>query len=223
MWGEATLAQALGCQQAIDYVVASHVIEHVPDLITWLGEIESILKPGGSLRLAVPDRRFCFDIFRRESRLADVLDAWLRKARKPTPIHILDHFANIVEIDLVKAWRGEIKPEDFKPLHTPQTAAGIAYGALMNDVFQDTHCWVFTPRSFGQLLARLAEAGYVNFVCTHFFDTQYMGHEFIVAMSPSTDSAANTKSWRQMAAAAMNLPAPTPVAMPWWRRLLPRS
>ena len=50
-----------------DYVVASHVIEHVPDIIGWLGEIESILKVGGSLALVVPDKRYTFDYFRRES------------------------------------------------------------------------------------------------------------------------------------------------------------
>jgi SAM-dependent methyltransferase len=55
IWGERTLADCLG-GRTVDYVVASHVIEHTPDLITWLEEIRSILRPGGTLRLAVPDR-----------------------------------------------------------------------------------------------------------------------------------------------------------------------
>src|SRR5580658_7325812 len=35
IWGENTLADAVSYRK-VDYVVASHVIEHVPDLITWL-------------------------------------------------------------------------------------------------------------------------------------------------------------------------------------------
>lgn len=219
VWGDATLAEALGGEQSVDYVVASHVVEHVPDLITWLAEIETILKADGSLRLAIPDRRFTFDYFRRESGLSDVLDAWLRKARKPLPFHILDHFANISEMDLVRAWQGGIRREDFKPLHASQIAVTVANAALVNGSFHDSHCWVFTPRSFGELMSRLAADGYVRYACTHFIDTPYMDHEFIVALSPSTDTLANAASWREMAAAAHDLPlAPPPV----WRRLQQR-
>jgi predicted SAM-dependent methyltransferase len=35
-------------------VIASHVIEHTPDLVTWLAEIRAILQPNGTLRLAIP-------------------------------------------------------------------------------------------------------------------------------------------------------------------------
>ncbi len=52
-----------------DLLVASHVIEHVPDLITWLREIASVLKPTGQARLAIPDRRYTFDLLRVETQL----------------------------------------------------------------------------------------------------------------------------------------------------------
>src|SRR5258708_2223917 len=46
IWGHNTLAGAVR-DRKVDYVVASHVIEHVPDLITWLSELRSILKETG--------------------------------------------------------------------------------------------------------------------------------------------------------------------------------
>jgi hypothetical protein len=83
VWGSRTLLQAVG--RSVDYVIASHVAEHVPDLIGWLGEIREVLRPGGTLRLIVPDKRFTFDIDRRETELADVLAAYVVKARSPMP------------------------------------------------------------------------------------------------------------------------------------------
>jgi SAM-dependent methyltransferase len=48
VWGSQTLLQAVG--RRVDYVIASHVAEHVPDLVGWLGEIGEVLRPGGTLR-----------------------------------------------------------------------------------------------------------------------------------------------------------------------------
>ena len=49
------------------HVAASHVIEHAPNLIGWLEDIRSVLRPGGVLALVVPDKRYTFDVTRRVS------------------------------------------------------------------------------------------------------------------------------------------------------------
>ena len=45
-----------------DYAIASHVFEHLPDPIGWLTELHSLLSPGGVIALAIPDKRYTFDI-----------------------------------------------------------------------------------------------------------------------------------------------------------------
>jgi SAM-dependent methyltransferase len=90
VWGSNTLQQAIGEGRKADYVIASHVVEHVPDLLSWLAEIQGVLRPTGTLRLAVPDRRFTFDFLRQETRLSDILNARLAAARAPLPAQILD-------------------------------------------------------------------------------------------------------------------------------------
>ena len=50
VWGEKTLQQCIGYDKKVDYVIASHVIEHVPDLVTWLAEIHEVLKSYGKLK-----------------------------------------------------------------------------------------------------------------------------------------------------------------------------
>jgi hypothetical protein len=103
VWGRQTLAEALGAIAPVDYVIASHVVEHVPDLIGWLEELRAILRPQGLVNLIIPDRRFTFDYLRRESQEIDVLAAHLLRARKPLTIAILDHVINYRNVDIVAA------------------------------------------------------------------------------------------------------------------------
>lgn len=54
---------------SLDFVVANHVLEHVTDPIRALREWHRILRDGGLLYLAVPDKRFTFDCRRRRTTL----------------------------------------------------------------------------------------------------------------------------------------------------------
>ena len=69
---------------AFNRIVASHVIEHIPDVISWLNWIHEILLPGGQLRLFVPDMRFTWDHNRTPTRLLDILDNHLERRDRPS-------------------------------------------------------------------------------------------------------------------------------------------
>jgi SAM-dependent methyltransferase len=56
-----------------DFVIASHVLEHCEDPIGALTNWLRVLKPGGVLVLAVPDKRFTFDRSRRMTTLDHVM------------------------------------------------------------------------------------------------------------------------------------------------------
>ena len=53
--------------EALDFIVANHVIEHCEDPIAALSTFVNKLKPGGKLFMAVPDMRRTFDRRRRET------------------------------------------------------------------------------------------------------------------------------------------------------------
>jgi SAM-dependent methyltransferase len=176
VWGENTLLECVGGD--FDYVVASHVIEHVPDLANWLQEIHAILKPGGRLRLAIPDRRYTFDYYRHESRLHDVLDAYLQKARRPLPRLILEHFNMARPVDTYAIWRGQ-EPDPFMLTeHQARASLAIARDALLNGSYHDAHCWVFTPFSFRQLMTQLALLDLLPFTIDQIVDTRPNSIEF---------------------------------------------
>src|SRR5579863_3842971 len=48
-----TIAVAVGADAPFDYVLASHVLEHIPDPIDWMDDIARILSPGGILSLVI--------------------------------------------------------------------------------------------------------------------------------------------------------------------------
>lgn len=57
-----------------DFVIANHFLEHCQDPLGAVGSMFRVLRPGGVLYLAVPDRRFTFDADRPVTPLDHVLE-----------------------------------------------------------------------------------------------------------------------------------------------------
>jgi predicted SAM-dependent methyltransferase len=197
VWGDSTLGDCMSGRN-VDYVIASHVIEHVPDLITWLRELESILSPNGQIRLAIPDRRYTFDYIRTETRMEGVLNSHLVHARIPQPFSILDHVINVVKVNAAKAWSTRLDKERLTKHHSVSDAIQMAKEAIEDKTYHDVHCWVFTPKSFATLIGELGSHGFINLACERFFDTDENSDEFFVSMRPTTDRAAIVRSWDHM-------------------------
>ena len=182
IWGEQTLAEALRDFRPLDYVVASHVIEHVPDLVGWLFEVHAVLRDGGKLCLAVPDKRYTFDFLRQLSRLSDLINAYFLKPRTPGPGHLYDHAVNVVGVDVVAAWRGVIDEQRLVHHFDRRGAIGLVRDTLRSGSYTDVHCWVFTPAWFFALASELMELGLFPFVVDRFVDTRENELEFYVTL-----------------------------------------
>ncbi len=235
VWGDRTLAEASAGAGPFDLIVASHVVEHVPDLITWLAELRSVLSTTGEVRLAIPDRRYTFDYLRRETQVADVLDAWIQRARRPLTRCVLDHALHVGTVDTAEAWSPGYDGRGVKTWLTSEQAIAKAREALVDGQYHDVHCWVFTPHSFARLMADMARHGVLGLRCSGFHDTLPGDLEFFVNFSASDDRDAILASWVQMerqlqAPAADVAPAPVAYVKPrksalsrLWRRLRGRA
>jgi len=62
--------------QSFDSIISSHSLEHMPDAIGFLQSCEKLIKPSGFIRLALPDKRCCFDFFSGLSTSGDMLAAF---------------------------------------------------------------------------------------------------------------------------------------------------
>lgn len=206
VWGDKTLAECIG--DPASYIIASHVIEHVPDLFTWINELTEALDEGGQIRLVIPDKRFTFDYLRRTTEFADVLDAYLRKTRAPLPRCILDHVLNVRNVDVGAAWDGPLDPSSLTrpPLHGYDLAVGTARKALSGE-YHDVHCWVFTPKSFASLMRKAVEHGLIAVKCTQFSDTARGALEFVVFAESCGNVEEAAASWSAMEASCFEQPS----------------
>lgn len=195
VWGTNDLLSVLADFAPVDRVIASHVIEHVPDMITWLQEIESVLKPSGELSLAIPDMRFTFDYLRRLTEFSDLYESYLLKRRRPSPLSILDFSINFSGISARDAWRGRTQ----KALRlSPHSLAEIKTNTLNNiksEAYQDVHVSVFTPLRFAELMKTLAELNLLHYRCKAFIDTKLGGMEFFVRLQRCDDKQNALDSW----------------------------
>lgn len=186
VWGERRLREAVG--EAVDYVIGSHVLEHVPDLIGWLLEVHEVLKPGGTLGLAIPDRSFTFDVLRNESTVGEIVEAYLLGYRGPSLRQIFDaatlsknFCAN--EDNRQEKFKGGV-PEDF--FERLEGTYGWMKNLLREPAYVDAHCWIFTPESFLRTAEALATLELFPFIIESFFPTEPGSIEFQVRLTAAS-------------------------------------
>ncbi len=177
--GDGTIRSAVGDAAPFDYVVASHVVEHVPDPVAWFADICSVLRGGGVLALAVPDHRRCFDALRSPTVVAEVVHAHLVGATVPTPRQVYDHYSSAVAWHGHIAWNEEPPFAELVPVHSEEEALERAVVACAGE-YEDVHCWVFTPESFRRVIETLQRLGLLGFDIVHISGT--VGGEFFATL-----------------------------------------
>jgi len=182
IWRGEPLDELLGVGRH-HWIIASHVIEHIPDLISFFRQCARLLAPGGVVSLVVPDKRYCFDYFRWPTSTGDVLQAFADGRRRHPPGVVFDHVAQIVRRAQLVSWNAETMG-DFTFMHGLEEAKAAFEGACQSDAYVDVHCWRFTPASFRLILTELRLLGLFEFeeVCS--FPTE--GCEFFVTLRPTS-------------------------------------
>jgi predicted SAM-dependent methyltransferase len=189
--GAQTLPEAVG-DMRFDYVIASHVIEHVPDVVGWLRGIAAVLKPGGILSLAIPDKRFTFDALRQVTTFACLVESHFLDRRCPGFREVLDHAMNAVTVpnavSMQALWRGDMGVADL-PYEHPGLIEELGEEGLRSHFEQinagryiDVHVHVFTPASFINVITSLARVGMLDFRMVAFFPTKENDMEFFVSL-----------------------------------------
>jgi hypothetical protein len=148
---------------SFDAVIASHVIEHVVDPISFFGSAAALLRPTGKVVLAVPDKRLCFDCMRPVSTTGELIEAFKAKRQRHSYAAIFDALAyDTRPPDGAPSWA---KGASFAPRFNGSLDGPVA---LLKDhgssdaPYLDVHGWVFTPASFALMLFELQVLGYVT-------------------------------------------------------------
>ncbi|MGM0882774.1 MAG: methyltransferase domain-containing protein [Bacillota bacterium] len=180
--GEKTYRETIPSYLSFDYIVASHVIEHIPDVIGWLAELNEILKDGGFVCLAVPDKRYTFDYFRKLTTAGELIDAYLNRLRRPSPRQIFDYLSNVAKINTADTWSPDFDASNVERYHSDDSAMCHCIENFQNNEYLDVHCSVFTSHSFLELFNQLSRLHLVNFKIAKFYETERLSNEFIIIL-----------------------------------------
>lgn len=184
-----SLAQALGDRAPVDYIVASHVIEHIPDPIGWLTELAGVLREDGVIFLVVPDKRFTFDFRRAPSTTGDLVAHHIAAAKLASPAQIFEYVARVTEVDPAAVWAG--RERDPRPIFDGQLvqALGDARHVAQHGTYYDAHCTAYTPVSFLRVFREVIELDLIPFEIARIDPTERNTIEFYVTLRKRADAS----------------------------------
>jgi 2-polyprenyl-3-methyl-5-hydroxy-6-metoxy-1,4-benzoquinol methylase len=189
VWRGEPYAELTGKTRFYDWIIASHLIEHTPDLISFFNDCDSILKDDGVLSLAIPDKRYCFDHFRPLTGISKIIDAHF-------PHRKTHSLGTAVEQNLYAVSKGEkgcwrqtavgkyrfsssVKAACEQMECVTDEAARLKSVANRGD-YLDCHAWCFSPHSFRLILHDLYLLGLTSLREISYFPTH--GCEFFVTL-----------------------------------------
>ena len=186
VWPGGALAKCVPEGAQFDFALASHVVEHTPDMIGWLRSIADVLVVGGLLNLAIPDKERSFDHRRRVTSTSTFIANHINEATVPTAEQVIDHIAYVCEV-------GTSPPPHLA------NAMAVATAVKSSGEYVDVHCQVFTQDSWLHVMEDLAELDLIPFELVAFFPTRWGANEFIVSMrkSPGVSAAVRARSFRR--------------------------
>jgi hypothetical protein len=110
----------------------------------------------------VPDRRRTFDYLRHTSTLGEVLEAHHLKAERPSLRAVIDHRCYAVRLNGQNSWDEDAGADRLLPAVPDPKVWQSFIPRWHSGEYIDTHCWVFTPDSFVDIIRQLADMGLIS-------------------------------------------------------------
>ncbi len=89
--------EGLACfpDRSFDFVIISHVLEHLANPIKAVGEVFRVLRTGGRAIIAIPDMRYTFDKSRSLTSFAHLFEDYKNKVPESSDEHYLDFLRGV--------------------------------------------------------------------------------------------------------------------------------
>lgn len=142
---------------SLDYVVASHVLEHVANPIAALAEWVRVVRPGGVIYFVVPNRRATWDRTRELTPVAHLLEDFARGTTACDATHI-DEFAFGLDWDLYAPGT----PADEVAARRAELARGLRETVARGEDI-NLHFHTFEPCTVRELIETLADRPHPRF------------------------------------------------------------
>lgn len=160
----------------------SHVIEHMPDIISFFIDINKILKEDGRLIIIYPDKRYCFDHFRNSVSFRDAYATYKYGTRENARM-AFDFAYNVVhENSETFFWTGK----DITSVISKNNLANAEkyYQETLNGSISDTdvHFWPFSDDDFLKFIYEMKRADLFDYEVEEFYPTQVNTQEFMIIL-----------------------------------------
>jgi SAM-dependent methyltransferase len=173
-------------EKKFDLIIANHVVEHIPDLISWFAQIRSILEPSGQLFLSIPHKEFTFDKIRRVSTVVDLLECHHRKLSAPDVYQVFQHIHLWRPIKAKNIWDNNYEHLLTQARFPIEKSMKKAVKAIASKAYVDVHCHVFTTDSWRGLIDDLKSLGKIPFQDIETIDVFEGCNEFYSLMAAGT-------------------------------------
>lgn len=161
-------------------VFSSHAVEHQTDLIGHLKAAARALTDDGLYFLVIPDKRFCFDHFRAESSVGEILEAHIEGRQRHPLRHVVDQIAGSAHNDPHRHWAGDHgEPEG---LNASNLFAALHHFEEAKGGYLDVHGWRLTPFTFRRAVALAYEMGLSPLAPLRVYDTPRGRFEFTAVL-----------------------------------------
>lgn len=183
IWDGQSYTETTGRANSYDYIIASHVIEHVPDFVGFLQDCSNMLKMNGVLSIGVPDKRFTLDHFRMVTTTGKVINDFLSRDKYGSMGALTDYWNHVVRRNGLTSWpRRDDKSieKTYEFVHDEEFNRKSYKERVGVQSAEDFHQNVFTPASFELLIYELWEYELIDLKISKLYDTT--AEEFVVSM-----------------------------------------
>lgn len=161
---------------------SSHCIEHQPNLISHLNQVENLLDTDGYYFLVIPDKRFCFDHYLAETTIGEVLANHFVKQKNHKFENILKHKIETTHNDPVRHWEGDHGVQMFESQVEQVLQLSQQLYLESHSSYVDVHSMFFTPESFEKIIKEINVLGLTNFQVERVYETVRNDLEFFVIL-----------------------------------------
>lgn len=138
------------------------MIEHTFDLIEHINSVGDILRPSGHYFIIVPDKNYTFDYFKPVSTIEEVVDRHIMGPHKLALKTVLLEKGRRTHNDAKRHWSGDhgeptYDKEDI--LRAIRNFEQIRNNPISASGF---HNWVFTHKSFAEVMKKLVDLGMIT-------------------------------------------------------------